>query len=292
MRSKLFVPASRPDLFTKALASEADALSFDLEDAVAESRKAESRNNLRAFLTSPAALASTKKFIVRVNPVDSAHFEDDLRAVLVNRLDLLNLPKPASVDDVWRAASAMEHIEPVNGVRKPIGILVNIETPQAFVDAPVLASAHPRVAGLQVGLADLFEPLGMSRANAMAVQMTMFWIRMAAGSGNVFACDSAFADIADSEGFLAEARRAREFGFVGKSCIHPDQVILANTVFRPTDAEIVFALRVVAAAKQAQRDGLGAFRLDGKMIDEPFIERARAIVAEAGRLGVLPPDTP
>lgn len=290
MRSKLFVPASRPDLFQKALATEADALSFDLEDAVAESHKAESRKNLRAFLTSPEALASTKTFIVRVNPVDSPHFEDDLRAILVKRLDLLNLPKPASVNDVWRAASAMERIESGNGVPEPIGILVNIETPEAFADAPALASAHPRVAGLQLGLADLFEPLGISRGNAVLVQMAMFWIRMAAGSAEVFACDSAFADITDSYGFMAEARRARDLGFIGKSCIHPDQVALANEVFRPTDAEIACALSVVAAARQAQRDGVGAFRVDGKMVDAPFVKRAHAIVAEASRLGVLPPD--
>lgn len=291
MRSKLFVPASRPELFSKALASEADALCFDLEDAVAESRKAEGRENLRVFLRSPAAMASAKTFIVRVNSLDSTHFEDDLCAVLVKRLDLLNLPKPASVDHVWRTASAMEKIETKNGVTEPIGILLNIETPAAFMDAPALATAHPRVAGLQLGLADLFEPLAISRESAAAVQMAMFWIRMAAGSGNVFACDAAFANIADTDGFVEEARRARELGFIGKSCIHPSQVALANEIFRPTEAEVAHAARVVAAAGQRAADGIGAFRLDGKMIDEPFVRRARAIVAEASRLGVPPADT-
>lgn len=293
MRSNLFVPASRPEFFRNALATEADALCFDLEDTVAESRKTESREKLRAFLMSPAVMASTKTFIVRVNPVESPHFEADLHAVLVKRLDLLNLPKAASVDHVWRAASAMEKVESENGVPEPIGILVNIETPAAFMDASVLASAHPRVAGLQLGLSDLFEPLGIARTSAAAVQMAMFWIRMAAANGNVFVCDSAFANIADSDGFMAEARCARDLGFAGKSCIDPNQVALANEIFCPTDTEIACALRILAAARQqATADNIGAFRIDGKKINEPFVKRAQAIVAEAGRLGVLPADTP
>ena len=96
MRSKLFVPASRPELFPKALAGEADALSFDLEDAVIESRKAEALENLRAFLFSPEALQSRKTFIVRINAASTKHFRADLEAVLTPRVDLVNLPKPDS----------------------------------------------------------------------------------------------------------------------------------------------------------------------------------------------------
>jgi citrate lyase subunit beta/citryl-CoA lyase len=292
MRSKLFVPASRPELFQKALASEADALSFDLEDAVVESRKSEARENLRLFLQSDAARKSEKTFIVRINPSDTGHFEADLEAVLLPRLNLLNVPKTGTAREVRHVANAMAPIETKNNVSAPIRLLLNIETPTAVRNAYELASAHPRVAGLQLGFGDLFEPLAISRANTAAIDSTMFLIRMAAGEAGVFACDSAFANTADKEGFRAEAQRARDFGFVGKSCIHPSQIALANAVFRPTAAEIAHALKVVASIEHASAKGLGAYVIDGKMIDEPFIKRAKAIVAQAQQLGLLSTDSP
>jgi citrate lyase subunit beta / citryl-CoA lyase len=107
----------------------------------------------------------------------------------------------------------------------------------------------------------------------------------------VFAYDSAFANIKDAEGFRAEAELARSLGFLGKSCIHPSQIALANDVFRPSDEEIAHALRVVEAARTAERDGVGAYVVDGKMIDAPFVERARALVQNAERLGLVAPAT-
>lgn len=287
MRSKLFVPASRPELFQKALAGPADALSFDLEDAVVESRKAEARENLCAFLQSDAALQSKKTIIVRINASDTIHFQADLNAVLLPRVDLLNVPKTSSGQAVREVAAAMEAVEAQNQVATPIRLLLNIETPQAMRNAHELASSHPRVTGLQLGLGDLFEPLAISRTNTAAIDSAMFLLRMAAGEAGVFVCDSAFANTTDQEGFRAEAQRARDFGFIGKSCIHPSQVALANDVFRPTDAEIAHALKVVASIGQAAAKGLGAYVIDGKMIDEPFIRRAQAIVAQAGQLGLL-----
>ena len=290
MRSKLFVPASRPELFAKALASAADALSFDLEDAVAESRKDEARRHLAEFLRSDAARASDKTFIVRVNPCGSSHFEADLAAVLLPRLDMLNLPKPASVQQVGEVANAMEQAEQANGVATPVRLLLNIETPGALRIAHELASAHARVAGLQLGFGDLFEPLAIARRNQAAVHSAMFAVRMAAGEAGIFAYDSAFADVRDGDGFLAEALRARDLGFIGKSCIHPSQVALANEAFRPTDAEIAHAVKVVEAVAAAAAQGVGAYMVNGQMIDEPFVRRAQAIVGQARSLGLLAPE--
>jgi citrate lyase subunit beta/citryl-CoA lyase len=287
MRSKLFVPASRPELFSKALASSADAVSFDLEDAVAESRKEEARENLRAFLQSAEAIESNKMFIVRVNPSDTPHFQADIAAVLVPRLDLLNLPKVSSAREVHETAVIMREIEARNNVPEPIRLLLNIETPAAIHNAFELAAAHPRVAGLQLGFADLFEPLGIARTNRAAIEAAMFEIRMAAGAAGIFVCDAAFANTADTGGFRAEAQRARDFGLIGKSCIHPSQVVLANEVFRPTDEEIAHALKVVASIAHANANGIGAYLIDGRMIDAPFIRRAQEIVADARQLGLV-----
>ena len=287
MRSKLFVPASRPELFSKALASDADALSFDLEDAVHASRKAEARLALAEFLRTAAAAASRKTIIVRVNRIASAHFAADLDAVLQARVDLINLPKPESPEDIRRAITAMESIEAARGLVAAARVLVNIESPLALRIAFQLAGAHRRVAGLQLGLGDLFEPLAMARTDVAAVHSAMFATRMAAGEAGVFAYDAAFADIADRDGFRAEARRARDLGFIGKSCIHPSQIAIANEVFCPTAAEIAHALKVVVAVDEAEVKGVGAYVVDGKMVDGPFITRAQAIVAEARSLGLI-----
>lgn len=296
MKSKLFVPASRPELFAKALASEADALSFDLEDAVSEARKPEARAHLRDFLLrSSNPLSASDRFggktlIVRVNAIDSPHVEADLAAVVQTGVNLINLPKPRHADDVRAAAAALDAAERANGVSEPIGLLLNIESPGALRCAFELASAHPRVKGLQLGLGDLFEPLGIARRENAAIQQAMFALSMAAGEAGVFAYDSAFADIRDQAGFQAEARLARSLGFIGKSCIHPSQIALANEIFQPTPDEIAHAQRVVKAAAEADAAGRGAYVVDGKMIDGPFVARARAIVAQVASKAALKQD--
>ncbi len=292
MRSKLFVPGSRPELFDKALSSEADALSFDLEDAVAAPKKVQARATLATWLQSLAVINSVKTIIVRVNAMDTPWFTDDIDQVVQPGLCMINLPKPDSVDDVLETVREIEIAERRNGVntdgQHPVRLLLNIETPKSLRIAHALAAAHPRVAGLQLGLADLFEPLSISRQQSFAIKNAMFQVRMAAGEAGVAAFDSAFADIGNTEGFLAEATLAATLGFAGKSCIHPSQVALANQAFRPTDQAISHALRVVEAAREADEKGVGAYVVDGKMIDPPFVRSAQALVANARRLGLLP----
>ncbi|AEG94042.1 candidate bifunctional protein : L-lactate dehydrogenase;Citrate (pro-3S)-lyase [Ramlibacter tataouinensis TTB310] len=287
MRSKLFVPGSRPELFAKALAGEADAVSIDLEDAVPESRKVQAREGVAAWLRTRPATGG-RQVIVRVNAMDTPHFEADLAAVVQPGLHVLNLPKPQSPQEVRAASEAIARAERANGVTDPVGLLLNIETSRALREAAAIASADPRVMGLQVGLGDLFEPLGIDRQERAAVQHVLLAVRLAAGEAGVPAFDGAYADVRDTEGYLAEAQLARRLGFAGKTCIHPSQVPLANAAFRPTDAEIAHALKVSAAADEAQARGLGAWLVDGRMIDRPFLQRAQAIVATARRLRLLP----
>src|SRR5262249_28553349 len=112
-------------------------------------------------------------------------------------------------------------------------------------------------------------------------------VRLAAAESGRWACDTVYGAVSDPEGYTREAEAARRLGYVGKSCIHPTQVPLANAVFRPSDQEIAAALRVVEAARGAERRGVGAFLVDGHMIDGPFIHRAEAVVGAARRLGLL-----
>lgn len=283
MRSKLFVPGSRPELFAKALAGDADALSFDLEDAVAESRKAEARAMVADFVAGTAVAQAAKLIIVRTNPPDSPHFAADLAAVARPGVILLNLPKIESPQAVLDAVAALEMAERANGVTHPIGLLLNIETPRALADAARIAAAHSRVAGLQLGLGDLFEPHGIDRADPRNVHAAMFALRVAAAQAGVFAMDGAYAALDDDAGYREEAQMARRLGFIGKSCVHPRQVALANAAFAPSEAELETALRIVEAAQAAGAQSRGAFVVDGRMIDPPFLKRAQALLSAARR---------
>lgn len=291
MRSKLFVPGSRPELFEKALNSLADGLSFDLEDAVAESKKSEARATLSTWMEEEVVRSSNKIIIVRVNGMDTPHFEQDIAQVVRSGLDMINIPKPESPEAIRHAVAAIEQAERRNGInldgKKPIRILLNIETPQALRTAFDLARAHSRVAGLQLGLADLFEPIGVSRKESFAVKYAMMQVKFAAAEAGVDAYDAAFADIKNTEGFEEEAGFAARMGYIGKSCIHPSQVAMANEAFRPSDASIAHAIRILDAAREAEIRGVGAYVVDGKMIDPPFYNSAVKLVENAKRLGLI-----
>ena len=276
MRAKLFVPGSRPDLLAKAMAGDADALSIDLEDAVDESRKAEARLAAAEFVKSLPSVRA-KVIIVRVNAVDSPHFAADVEAIRSSGVDMVNVPKVASAEDVHRAVA----------ITGDIPILATIETPKGLRLAAEIATAHPRVIGLQLGLGDLLEPLGLDRRDPGLVQQLQLAMRLAAGEAGVFAYDSAYPDPDDLEGLKREAEAARKLGYLGKSAIHPRQVPVINAVFRPSAEEIAHSRKVVETAGDAKARGVGAWLVDGKMVDAPFVLRARNTLALAQRLGML-----
>lgn len=277
MRSKLFVPCSRPDFLPKALASDADALSFDLEDAVPAADKPAARARLTGWLRSEAIAASAKTLIVRVNAPDTPFFAEDLAALAGLPVDIVNLPKAETADAVRAVAARME----ATGIAA--GLLVNIESAQGMARASAIARAHPRVTGLQVGLNDLFTSLGIDRRDPRHVHAALWTIRLAAGETSRFAYDGAWPDLDDDAGFRAEAELARSLGFLGKSCIHPRHVAIANAVF-DRDDDLARAQRLLAAAAEAEALGHGAFVFEGTMADAPAIAAARETVRRACRI--------
>lgn len=289
MRSKLFVPASRPELFPKALGGAADAISFDLEDAVEEGAKPAARAELAKLFAGGRPAMQGKLIVVRTNAVETMHFEADLEAVVCEAVDVLNLPMVESAETVRTAVAAIEQLEAQRGLEARIRILANIESPRGLRLAAEIAAAHPRVMGLQIGYGDLFSPVGIAMSEPFATQAVRLAVRLAAGEAGIDAYDGAYVDIKNPEGFLAEAKAAQQLGFAGKSCIHPTQIAAANEVFRPADADVAHALRVVEAARDALARGVGAFVVDGRLVDGPFITRAEQVVALARRLGMTAP---
>jgi citrate lyase subunit beta / citryl-CoA lyase len=287
MRSKLFVPASRPELFAKALNSAADAISFDLEDAVEEGAKPAAREQLVKLFQGGRAAMNGKLIVVRVNAVGTPHFAADLAAVACEAVDVVNLPMVEGAGTVREAMAMLEQLERQRGLPPRIGILANIESPRGVRLAAEIATAHPRVMGLQIGYGDLFSPLGIASGEPSATQAVRVAVRLAAGEAGIDAYDGAYVDIQNPDGFVRDARAAQQLGFAGRSCIHPTQIALANDVFRPSDADIAHALKVVDAARESLAKGVGAFVVDGRLVDGPFITRAEHLVALARRLGLV-----
>ena len=285
MRSKLFVPASRPELYSKAGSSDADALSFDLEDAVQEDRKPQARLTLAAHLRAMDASRSVKTLIVRVNAFGSDHFLRDIDAVTQGALDMINLPKVESAETVIQVAGLLSDLEKSRGLKHKIGILVNIESPLGLHRVADIAMSHPRITGLQIGFGDLFAPIGIVSAEPFATQHVRIKVKMAAAMAGIPAYDGAYVDIANPEGYRSDALAAYALGFAGKSCIHPTQIAIANEVFRPTRLEIEQARRVVIAAEEAKKSGIGAFVVDGRLVDGPFIAQAYQVLQRAVKLG-------
>lgn len=287
MRSKLFVPGSRPELFAKALAGAADALAFDLEDAVVRERKSEAREAVAAFLRRHMA-ARDKLAIVRVNGSPGELFLRDIEAVVGAGLDIINLPKVESRDDILKAVDAIAKAEERSGLGRQVGILANIETPRGLRLAFEIATADPRVMGLQAGFMDFSLACGMTSQNKNALNAVRFAVRCASAEAGIAAFDTAFGDVKDSDAFRDEAQEARDLGFAGKSCVHPSQVPIANAVFSPGPEEIARAERILAAASEATERGVGAFVHEGQMIDNPVIAQARAMMTLAAKLGLAP----
>ena len=275
MRSKLFVPASRPELFDKALNSAADALSFDLEDAVAQSQKAQARALLASFLRDKPA--TNKAIVVRVNAFGTAEFNADIEALTGTTVDIINLPMAEEPDAVIQAIAKIDTLQ----TTRQVGVLLNVETPKGLRKAADLATSHPRVMGLQIGYADLLEPCGIARSDRDALAHIRLAVRFAAAEAGIAAYDGAFAAVKDADGYRAECLMAKAHGFAGKSCIHPSQIAIVNETFMPDAAEIAWARKVVSAAADADARGIGAYLVEGHMIDKPFVERARAVVALA-----------
>ncbi len=279
LRSLLFVPGDRPDRMEKALASGADALILDLEDAVAPERKADARRAVADFV---AASNRRLPLWVRINPLDSGMAEADLAAIVPAAPAGYVLPKSESGACVARLGAALEEMGDAHGQI----IAIATETPQAVFGLHSYGGASPRLAALSWGAEDLPAAIGALSAREADGRYTPVYevVRtlalMAAHAAGVRALDTVYPAFRDEAGLAAYAARARRDGFGGMLAIHPAQVPIINAAFTPSPAEMAAASAVVAAF--AAQPGAGAVSHDGRMLDAPHLAAARRLLAQAG----------
>lgn len=271
-RSLLFVPALRPDRVAKAAAAGADIVCVDLEDSVAPEHKAEARRLAIAALRAPPAGAT---LAVRINPIRGEEGPRDAAALAAAGVKpaYVMLPKIDGAEDI---AEAWQRLGPAAAP-----ILAIVETALALENATEIARAAAPDGLLFFGAMDLSAELGCALDWEPLIYARGRVIQAAACAG-IEAMDTPYPDIADEAGAVAEARRARSFGFTGKAAIHPRHIAGIHAAFTPSADEIAWAKRVRAAIDASS----GVVRLDGKMIDRPVARAADRVLAIARRLGL------
>ena len=273
-RSWLFVPADSEKKIAKALASDADAIIFDLEDSVAEASKAAARDILKQL----PARSGGPQWWVRINPIGSEYHKDDLELIGVADIHGIVLPKAEGGWDVVELAHRTGSI--------PIHAIVS-ETPASLFGMLSYRDPKSSLAAMSWGAEDLSAALGASSKYdengelAFTYKLARSLCLAAAVAAGVQPVDGVFADFGDAEGLKREAEAARREGFTGKLAIHPDQVAVINAAFTPSDEEIAHA-RAVVDAFEAQ-PGAGVLSVGGKMVDLPHLVQAQRVLARAAR---------
>jgi citrate lyase subunit beta / citryl-CoA lyase len=281
-RSVLFVPGSNPRALDRARALPADALIFDLEDAVAPAAKDEARTALAAALAAGGYDACER--VLRVNALDTPWGHADLAAAATMPLDAVLLPKVESADRVRLAASLLETL----GSPPERAVWCMIETPLGVLNAHEIAAASPRLAALVLGTSDLANDLhALPGVDRLPLLPALGLALLAARAHGLTALDGVHLDLADDEGFVRACRQGRELGFDGKTLIHPKQIEPANTAFSPTAEELAWSQRVIAAHEAALARGQGVALVDGKLVERLHVEHARRIVAITGAISGL-----
>jgi len=267
-RSALFVPAMRKRAITKAASAGADMLILDLEDATGPDEKAEARKAIATALNHWASSPTIRA--VRINAPDTDHWRDDLDAA--QDADAIVFPKIMNADDLQTMRAAMTGDTPLWAM---------IETPESLLSLRDIAQIADRVglAGLIAGTNDLSTSLRLpSAAGRFGLIPHLAQIVTAGRAANIHVLDGVYNAYKDSDGFAREAREGRGLGFDGKSLIHPSQVSPTNAAFGPSDAEIDWARRVVAAFDAPDATSKGVIAMDGEMIERLHLTRAHAIL--------------
>lgn len=285
-RSLLFLPGNTPNMLINGSCLGADAVIFDLEDAVSPAEKDAARVLVRNTMTYMDFRGCEK--VVRINGIDTPYWKEDLDEVLPCRPDLILLPKTGSAADIREADAYITETEKRLGLDAgAVGLVALIETALGVENAFAIASASPRVAALFLGAEDLTADLRCRRTKeGREIEYARTRLVTAARAAGVDVYDTPFTDVNDDEGIETDAALAKALGFTGKASISPRHVETINRVFSPSQAEIDYAYEVMETIRLAKEQGKGAVALRGKMIDAPIVERARQTIAMAREMGL------
>ena len=285
-RSMLFLPGNNPNMLINGNCLGADAIIFDLEDAVSPAEKDAARVLVRNTLRYMDFTGC--ETIVRINSIDTPYWQKDLDTILPWKPNMILLPKTASAADALAADAYMTELEKQLGMEpNTVALMPLIETALGVENAFAIATSTKRVRALFLGAEDLTADLQCKRTKE---GKEIFYARtrlvMAARAAGVDVYDTPFTDVNDDVGIREDAEFAKNLGFSGKASISPRHVEVINEVFSPTQADIEYADEVIDAIELAKKQGKGAISLRGKMIDAPIVTRAQRTIDMAVALGL------
>ena len=296
----LAVPASSERFLRKAASiSAVDTLAYDLEDSVTLARKPDARAALTTVLRTQPRPPSAREVAVRINSFASGLADADLDALLVQgvRFDAVVLPKVGAADDLQRLTHRLERARErglLGGSAAPAPrILALVESARAVVDlSSICRAAPPSLVGLIFAAEDFARDLGVTRTVGLReMLLARQSVVLAARAYSLTSIDCVCTTFRGSEGrerLESECADAKALGFGGKQCIHPEQVEPVQRMFAPSEKEVGEAVRILTANERAEREGRGAWTLDGKMIDAPVVGKARLTVERAEQCGIDP----
>ena len=276
LRSVLYMPSSNARALEKAKTIPADAIIFDLEDAVAPEAKQAAREQACAAVCSGEY--GRRTLTIRCNGLDTPWGGADLQAAAAARPHAVVVPKVSGPDHLAQVAAV---------VGQDTRIWAMVETPAAVFAVREIAG-HPQVDALVLGTNDLAKELRAALVPGRAPLVPhLATALLAAREAGIEVLDGVYNDVKDLEGFEDECRQGAEMGFDGKTLVHPTQVDVANRVWAPDEAEVDHARRVIAAFDEAQREGKGVVTVDGRMVEHLHVDNARRTLATAEAIAAL-----
>jgi citrate lyase subunit beta/citryl-CoA lyase len=272
-RSVLFMPGSNARALDKARTLPADALIFDLEDAVAPDAKERARQQVIATLQ--AGGYGGRELIVRANALTTPWGRDDLAAVATSDADAVLLPKVESGDTVRQTLSILAD----QGAPEHLAVWCMLETPRGILRAEDIAAASPRVAALVMGTSDLTKELRAATTPDRSPLLHSLGHCLLVGRAyGLVVLDGVHLDLSDEAGFDSACRQAAELGFDGKTLIHPKTIATANKIFAPAPEQVAWSRTIIAAHADAAAQGQGIVVVDGRLIENLHVDDARRIV--------------
>ncbi len=272
-RTLLFMPGNNPGMLQSSDILGADAIIIDLEDAVALNEKDAARILVSEYLNS---FETTSDIFIRINPMDTPFFHDDLNAIKDLNISGIVLPK-ASLE-------SMETLDKfLNDMNLDFKIIGLIETALGLEMSLQILSTSNKVIAVLLGAEDLTLDLGAKRTKkSEEIAYARSRIIAVSKALQIQAIDTPWTDTDDYDGLKIDTINAKDLGMTGKALISPRHVDMVNSIFTPSEKEVDYALRVVEGVKEANKKGLGAFSLDGKMVDAPVIKRALNLLKMSG----------
>ena len=282
VRSWLYVPGQRERMVVKSFELPADAVIYDLEDAVPIAEKQAARDLLTRVLGGRDTANAPRRY-VRVNhPSRASVFAADLACAVELSVEGIGVPKVETPDEVRHVDETLAGLERERGLTEgSTRTMLLIESPLGLLNAYAIAASSPRIIAVSFGGEDFSRELGLPlvrTGEAKELIAARSNLAIAAAAAGVQSIDVIWTALDDLEGLEAEAGQARRLGFTGKAAIHPDQLATINQAFSPTPDEVAYAIRVISAYEAAVADGTGAINYEGAFLEEPIIARARRIL--------------